>query len=69
MKEFEKADKNGNGVIEPIEWEKLRLEERRLEINDRDLKRDAERRYTGFALAGMLIYPFIILFASVLGFD
>ena len=69
MKEFEKADSNGNGVIEPIEWEKLRLEERRLEINDRDLKRDAERRYTGFALAGMLIYPFIILFASVLGFD
>ena len=69
MNEFQKADKNGNGVIEPDEWEKLRLEERRLEINDRDLKRDAERRYTGFALAGMLIYPFIILFASVLGFD
>lgn len=69
MKEFEKADSNGNGVIEPDEWEKLRLEERRLEINDRDLKRDAERRYTGFALAGMLIYPFIILLASVLGFD
>ena len=61
MNEFELADKNGNGVIEPDEWEKLRLEERRLEINDRDLKRDAERRYTGFALAGMLIYPFIIL--------
>ena len=36
---------------------------------DRDLKRDAERRFTGFALAGMLIYPFIILLASVLGFD
>ena len=69
MNEFELADKNGNGVIEPDEWEKLRLEERRLEINDRDLKRDAERRYTGFALAGMLIYPFIILLASVLGFD
>ena len=69
MNEFQKADKNGNGVIEPDEWEKLRLEERRLEINGRDLKRDAERRYTGFALAGMLIYPFIILLASVLGFD
>ena len=36
---------------------------------DRDLKRNAERRFTGFALAGMLIYPFIILLASVLGFD
>tara|TARA_B100001059_G_scaffold230772_1_gene265479 strand:+ start:1234 stop:1581 length:348 start_codon:yes stop_codon:yes gene_type:complete len=69
MTEFKKADTNGDGVIQPLEWEKLRLEERRLEINDRDLKRDAERRYTGFALAGMLIYPFIILLASVLGFD
>ena len=69
MTEFKKADVNGDGVIQPYEWEKLRLEERRLEINDRDLKRDAERRYTGFALAGMLIYPFIILLASVLGFD
>ena len=69
MTEFKKADTNGNGVIDKVEWNKLALEDRRLEINDRDLKRDAERRYTGFALAGMLIYPFIILFASVLGFD
>ena len=69
MTEFKKADVNGDGGIQPYEWDKLRLEERRLVINDRDLKRDAERRYTGFALAGMLIYPFIILLASVLGFD
>ena len=26
-------------------------------------------RFTGFALAGMLVYPFFILLASVLGFD
>ena len=69
MTEFKKADTNGNGVIEKIEWNKLALEDRRLEIADRDLKRNAERRFTGFALAGMLIYPFIILLASVLGFD
>ena len=43
MTEFDKADTNGDGVIQPDEWEKLRLEERRLEINDRDLKRDAEQ--------------------------
>ncbi len=69
MTEFEKADKNKNGVIEKSEWNKLALEDRRLEMVDRDLKRNAERRFTGFALAGMLIYPFIILLASVLGFD
>ena len=69
MTEFDKIDTNGNGVIERIEWDKIALEDRRLEMIDRDLKRNAERRYTGFALAGMLIYPFIILLASVLGFD
>ena len=69
MTEFEKADINGNGVIEKAEWNKLALEDRRLEMIDRDLKRNAERRFTGAALAGMLIYPFFILLASVLGFD
>tara|TARA_Y100001972_G_scaffold38472_1_gene47414 strand:+ start:283 stop:636 length:354 start_codon:yes stop_codon:yes gene_type:complete len=69
MTEFDKADTNGDGVIQRKEWNALALEDRRLEIADRDLKRNAERRFTGFALAGMLIYPFIILLASVLGFD
>jgi len=69
MTEFDKADTNNNSTIERSEWNLLALEDRRLEIHDQDLKRNAERRFTGFALAGMLIYPFIILFASVLGFD
>ena len=69
MTEFDKADLNNNSTIERTEWNLLALEDRRLEIHDQDLKRNAERRFTGFALAGMLIYPFIILFASVLGFD
>ena len=45
MTEFEKADINGNGVIERAEWNKLALEDRRLEMIDRDLKRNAERRF------------------------
>jgi|TARA_R110000803_G_scaffold204925_1_gene271261 hypothetical protein len=69
MTEFEKADTNGSGVIEPTEWALLELEDRRRRIDDEDLKRNAERKFTGFALAGMLLYPLIILFASVLGFD
>ena len=69
MTEFDKADTNNNGVIERAEWNKLALEDRRLEMIDRDLKRNAERRFTGFTLMGMLIYPFIILLASVMGFD
>ena len=68
MTEFDKADLDSNGTIDRSEWNKLDLEDRRLEVIDRDLKRNAERRFTGLALMGMLIYPFIIL-ASVLGFD
>ena len=66
MTEFEKADLDKNGTIERNEWDKLSLEDRRLEIVDRDLKRNAERRFTGLALMGMRIYPFIILLASFL---
>ena len=40
MTEFEKADLNNNGVIEKAEWNKLALEDRRLEMIDRDLKRN-----------------------------
>ena len=45
------------------------LEDKRREMVDEDMKRNAERRFTGFALAGMLLYPLVILFASWLGFD
>ena len=69
MTEFDKADLDSNGSICRSEWNKLELEDRRLEIADQDLKRNAERRFTGLALMGMLVYPFIILLASVLGFD
>ena len=69
MTEFDKADTNGSGAIERNEWALLELDDRRRRLDDEDLKRNAERRFTGFALAGMLIYPFIILLASVLGFD
>jgi len=69
MTEFDKADLDSNGSIDRSEWNKLELEDRRLEIADQDLKRNAERRFTGLALMGMLVYPFIILLASVLGFD
>jgi len=69
MTEFDKADLDSSGSIDRNEWNILALEDKRLEIADQDLKRNAERRFTGFALAGMLLYPLIILLASVLGFD
>ena len=61
-------DFNGNGVIDPEERE-IMLEDRRRKMEDADAKRDAQRRMTWFALAGMVLYPFAILTASVLGFS
>ena len=69
MDEFTRVDVNNSGAIEKNEWALLELDDRRKRIDDEDLKRNAERRFTGFALAGMLLYPLIILLASVLGFD
>ena len=61
-------DLNSNGVIDPDERQ-LMLEDRRLQMEDADAKRDAQRRMTWFALSGMLAYPFAILMASLLGYS
>ena len=69
MTEFDKADLDSNGSICIDEWNILALEDKRLEIADQDLKRNTERMLVVWCCIGMLVYPFIILLASVLGFD
>jgi len=69
MTEFEKADLDANGSICVDEWNVLALQNKKLEIADHDLKRNTERMLVVWCCFGMLVYPFIILFASVLGFD
>ena len=61
-------DFNGNGVIDPEERE-IMLEDRRRKMEDADAKRDAQRRMTWFALAGMVMYPLAILLASLMGYS
>ncbi len=61
-------DLNGNGEIDPIEHE-IMLEDRRRRMEDSDAKRDAQRRMTWFALSGMVLYPFVILAASLWGLE
>ena len=61
-------DLNGNGKIDPVEHE-IMLEDRRRRMEDADAKRDAQRRMTWFALSGMILYPLVILMASVVGLD
>ena len=60
-------DFNGNGKIDPDERE-IMLEDRRRKMEDQDAKRDTQRRLTVACTAGMLLYHFAILAASVLGY-
>jgi hypothetical protein len=69
MNEFQKMDKNGNGVIEPTEWEALEILNRKKEIEDADKRRDSQRNMAWFSLLGLLLYPFAVLLASAIGLD
>ena len=72
-KELEKnlnhpADTNGDGRVSDEEH-KMYLEFKRKELDDQDAMRDAQRKMAWFALFGMLLYPGMILFTSILGFE
>jgi|TARA_B110000114_G_scaffold139066_1_gene146495 hypothetical protein len=66
---FEEADNNGSGSIEKHEWDLLLLEDKRRRIEDEDAHRDQTRKMAWFALWGMLLYPFGVVFTSALGLD
>ena len=40
---------------------------KRKELDDQDAQRDAMRKMTWYALAGLLLYPFLILVTSIFG--
>tara|TARA_R100001369_G_scaffold25667_2_gene46711 strand:+ start:15064 stop:15402 length:339 start_codon:yes stop_codon:yes gene_type:complete len=69
MTEFELADLNKDGLIDPQEFQKLALEDRYREILDADSKRDTQRRLTVACASGMILYPFAIVGSSALGLD
>jgi len=69
MNDFQKMDKNGNGVIKPTEWEALEILNRKKEIEDADKRRDSQRNMAWFSLLGLLLYPFAVLLASAIGLD
>ena len=61
-------DLNGDGIIDDSERE-MYIEFKRKELEDADAQRDAMRKMTWFALAGMLLYPATILITSLMGAD
>lgn len=63
-----KADTNGDGHISKEEYE-MELEFKRKAFEDADARRDAMRAMAWFALFGMLLYPFAVVIASLVGLD
>ena len=65
---FHPADSNGDGKVSNRE-EEMYLEFKRKELEDADAMRDAQRKMAWFALAGMLLYPFAVVLASLAGLE
>ena len=62
------ADLNGDGHISKEE-SIMHLEFKRKKLEDEDAMRDAQRQMTWFALFGMLLYPFAVVIAVLIGLD
>ena len=59
-------DTNGDGHISLEEYE-MDMEFKRKELEDADAMRDAQRNMAWFAHGGMLLYPFSVVVAELLG--
>ena len=62
------ADTNGDGRVSDAE-EKMYLEFKRKELEDADAMRDAQRTMAWYSLGGMLMYPIIVVLATVFNMD
>lgn len=62
------ADTNGDGKVSKEE-EKMYLEFKRKELDDQDAMRDAQRKMAWFAMFGMLLYPFAVVLADLVGLN
>ena len=67
-KQIHPADTNGDGKVSKAE-EAMYLELKRKELDDQDAMRDAQRKMAWFALFGMLLYPFAVVLANLIGLD
>ena len=67
-KQIHPADTNGDGKVSKAE-EQMYLEFKRKELDDQDAMRDAQRKMAWFAMFGMLLYPFAVVLADLVGLD
>ena len=67
-KQIHPADTNGDGKMSKAEHD-MYLEFKRKELDDQDAMRDAQRKMAWFALFGMLLYPFAVVLANLMGLE
>ena len=65
---FHPVDTDGDGKVSKEEHD-MYLEFKRKELEDADAMRDAQRKMTWFALGGLLLYPFAVVVAVLVGLD
>ena len=63
---YHHADVNGDNQVD-AEEKAMYLEFKRKELEDQDAMRDAQRKMTWFALAGMLLYPATVMTTEIMG--
>jgi len=62
---YHPADVNGDNKVDEEE-RRMYLEFKRKELEDADAMRDAQRKMTWFALAGMLLYPATVMTTEIM---
>ena len=63
---YDKFDLDGDGVVTD---EELRMNKELIEMENEDKKQDAQRTMAWFALFGMLLYPFAVVIAVLVGLE
>ena len=71
--EYAHLDKDGDGIVTDEELamdeKMLRLQDLKSDIENEDKKQDAQRMMAWFALFGMLLYPFAVVLANLIGLE
>lgn len=63
---YAQFDTDGDGIVTDEEMDRA---ERMIQIENEDKKEDAQRNMAWFALLGMLLYPFAVVGAGMVGLE